>query len=500
MTEGARVRYAPSPTGDPHVGNIRTALFNWLYARHTGGQFILRIEDTDQARIADGALESIMDSLNWLGLEWDEGPGVGGPHAPYIQSERHATGIYSDAAERLIAAGNAYYCYCTPEELTEMRQEQQRLKKPPRYNGRCRQLTESDHRAKEGARRVVRFAMPEDGPPIVVDDIIRGEVSFDPALLDDFILLKSDGFPTYHLANTVDDHLMDISHVLRADEWLSSTPRHLLLYKALGYEPPLFCHLPLILGPDRARLAKRHGATSALDYRDKGYLPDVMVNFLALLGWSLDDKTEIISRQELVRHFSLERVGKSPSIFDQDKLSWMSGIYLRQMSEVELAQRLSEAVNSYLKDHPTPVHAEPTAESLRALVPLLQERLKTVAPDEVWDLCEPFLVEMPEYDRSLLVQKGMDTESTRAALLAVSNAVGAVTPFDAETLEGVLRPLAEELQLKTRELFGTIRVAVTGRTAAPPLFDTLAVLGKERVLSRLGHVVTILSATPHAGA
>lgn len=493
MTEGARVRYAPSPTGDPHVGNIRTALFNWLYARHTGGQFILRIEDTDQARIAQGALESIKESLEWLGLEWDEGPGVGGPHAPYIQSERHATGIYGDAADRLIASGAAYYCYCTPEELTEMRQEQQRQKQPPRYDGRCRQLTESDHRAREGSRRVVRFAMPLEGPPIVVNDIIRGEVSFDPSVLDDFILLKSDGFPTYHLANSVDDHLMEISHVLRADEWLSSTPKHLLLYKALGYEPPQFCHLPLILGPDRARLAKRHGATSVLDYRDGGYLPEVMVNFLALLGWSLDDKTEIISREDLVRHFSLERVGRSPSIFDQDKLSWMNGMYLRQMPEGDLAQRLSEAVNGYLKDHPTSVHVEPTSESLLALVPLLQERLKTLAPDEVWELCEPFLVETPEYDRSQLVQKGMDTEGTRTALRAVSDAIGAVTPFDAETLEGVLRPLAEELQLRTRELFGTIRVAVTGRTAAPPLFDTLAVLGRERVLSRLSYVVTILS-------
>lgn len=492
MTEGARVRYAPSPTGDPHVGNIRTALFNWLYAHHTGGQFILRIEDTDQARIAPGALESIMESLEWLGLEWDEGPGVGGPHAPYTQSERHATGIYGDAADRLTAAGDAYYCYCTPEELTEMRQEQQRLKKPPRYDGRCHQLTEYDHRAREGTRRVVRFAMPTDGPPIVVNDIIRGEVYFDPSVLDDFILLKSDGFPTYHLANAVDDHLMEISHVLRADEWLSSTPKHLLLYRALGYEPPHFCHLPLILGPDRARLAKRHGATSVLDYRDTGYLPEVMVNFLALLGWSLDDKTEIISRDELVRHFSLERVGKSPSIFDQDKLSWMSGIYLRQMPETELAQRLSEAVNAYLKGHPTPVHSEPTAEGLRTLVPLLQERLKTFAPDEVWELCEPFLVETPKYNESQLIQKGMNMQGTHEALTAVAYAIGAATPFDADTLEGVLRPLAEELQLKTRELFGAIRVAVTGRTASPPLFDTLAVLGKERVLARLGHVVTIL--------
>ncbi len=493
MTEGARVRYAPSPTGDPHVGNIRTALFNWLYARHTGGQFILRIEDTDQARIVPGALESIMESLKWLGLEWDEGPGVGGPHAPYIQSERHATGIYSDAADRLIASGSAYYCYCTPEELTEMRQEQQRLKKPPRYDGRCRLLTESDHRAREGSPRVVRFAMPEEGPSIVVDDLIKGKVSFDPSVLDDFVLLKSDGFPTYHLANAVDDHLMEISHVLRGEEWLPSTPRHQLLYEALGYEPPRFCHLPLILGPDRARLAKRHGATSVLDYRDGGYLPEVMVNFLAMLGWSLDDKTEIISREDLVRHFSLERVGRSPSIFDQDKLSWMSGIYLRQMPEGELAQRLSEAVNAYLNDHPTSVNVEPTPESLLALVPLLQERLSTMAPDEVWELCEPFLVETPDYDRPQLVQKGMDAGGTRAALQAVSEAIRAVSPFDAKTLEGVLRPLAEELQLRTRELFGTIRVAVTGRTAAPPLFDTLAVLGKERVLSRLGHVVTILN-------
>ncbi|MBI4201294.1 MAG: glutamate--tRNA ligase [Chloroflexi bacterium] len=497
MTNQVRVRYAPSPTGDPHVGNIRTALFNWLYARHSGGVFILRIEDTDQMRTEPGAIESILESLRWLGLDWDEGPGVGGPFPPYVQSERLP--LYREAAERLVGEGRAYYCYCTPEELDLMRKEQQRLRQPPRYDRRCRDLTEAARRAREseGKPRVIRFKTPEKGDPILVDDIVRGEVSFDPAVLDDFVLLKSDGYPTYHLANVVDDHMMKVTHVLRAEEWLPSAPRHLLLYQALGYQPPRFGHLPMILGPDRAKLSKRHGATALLEYRKDGYLPDAMCNFLALLGWSLDDKTEIIPKDELVRHFSLERVGRSPAIFNLDKLTWMNGVYLRQLPADDLARRLAEAVESYVRQHQPPIEALPGLDYMRALVPLVQERLKTLNPDEVWGLCSSFLAEPREY-RGSLVPQGLDRNTTRAALQATTEAIATVSGFTAEAVEGVMRPLAERLHLRTRDLFSAVRVAVTGGTVSPPLFETMAVLGKKRVLARLRYAVGTLDETVDA--
>ena len=493
MVKGIRVRFAPSPTGDPHVGNIRTALFNWLFARHTQGTFILRIEDTDQMRTAEGALESIFDSLEWLGLDWDEGPRIGGPHEPYIQSERKKLGIYQEKAEQLLQEGHAYYCYCTPDELAQMRKEQQQRREPPRYDRRCRNLSQTEHQAEGAMPRVVRFKTPLEGEPITVDDIIRGEVTFDPSVLDDFVLLKSDGYPTYHLANVVDDNTMQVSHVLRAEEWLSSAPRHLLLYKALGYEPPVFGHLPMILGPDRAKLAKRHGATSLLDYQKDGFLPEAMCNFLALLGWSLDDKTELIPRGELVRHFSLERVGKSPAIFNLEKLTWMNGVYLRQLPVEDMADRLSKSLESYIRQNQHPVQIAPSPEYLRTVVPLVQERLKTLNPKEVWDLCAFFLEEPPRYEVDPPLPKGMDPDTARTALQATVDALQPMSNFEAEAVEQVLRPLAEHLQLKTRELFGAIRIAVTGQTAAPPLFDTLAVVGKERVLARLSHVVATLT-------
>ena len=493
MAEGIRVRFAPSPTGDPHVGNIRTALFNWLFARHTQGTFILRIEDTDQMRTAKGALESIFDSLEWLGLDWDEGPRIGGPYEPYIQSERKKMGIYQEKAEQLLREGHAYYCYCTPDELAQMRKEQQQQGEPPRYDRRCRNLSQAEHQARGERPRVVRFKTPLEGELITVDDIIRGEVTFDPSVLDDFVLLKSDGYPTYHLANVADDNAMQVSHVLRAEEWLSSAPRHLLLYKALGYEPPQFGHLPMILGPDRAKLAKRHGATSLLDYQKDGFLPEAMCNFLALLGWSLDDKTNIIPRDELVRHFSLERVGKSPAIFNLEKLTWMNGVYLRQLPAEDMADRLSESLESYIRQNQHPVQVAPSPEYLRTVVPLVQERLKTLNPREVWDLCSFFLEEPPRYEVDPPLPKGMDPGTARTALQATIAAIQPMSHFEAEAIEQVLRPLAEHLQLKTRELFGAIRIAVTGQTAAPPLFDTLAVMGKQRVLARLGHVVATLT-------
>ena len=374
-----RVRYAPSPTGYPHVGNIRTALFNWLYARHTGGSFIVRIEDTDQARSIEGALQNILESLHWLGLDWDEGPEVGGSYGPYLQSQR--LDLYGSAVRKLVEQGDAYHCYCTLEELDQMRKEQQKQGLPPRYDRRCRDREYAKAKAESS---VVRFATPLQGPPVTTHDLIRGEVTVELSVIDDFVILKSDNFPTYHLANVVDDHEMRISHVMRAEEWLPSTPRHLLLYEALGYQPPAFAHMPMILGPDRAKLSKRHGAASLLEFRDLGYLPDAMLNFLVLLGWSLDDKTEVFSREDLVRHFSLERIGKSPAIFNMDKLEWMNGVYIRGMSTEELAEHLGRALQTYIAKHAPPGTSHLDQDYLMRIAPLLHERFKKLSPEEVW--------------------------------------------------------------------------------------------------------------------
>ena len=491
MAERIRVRYAPSPTGIPHVGNIRTALFNWLFARRHGGSFIVRIEDTDQARLVPGATQAILDSLRWLGVEWDEGPtedGAGdrGEFGPYVQSQRKEQRLYEKFAQKLVEDGKAYTCYCSPQRLDEMRRLQQQQKLPPKYDRRCRHLTEGERAERDstGVPKVVRFATPLEGTTAFTD-LIRGEIAFENATLDDFVLLKSDGYPTYHLANIVDDHFMEISHVMRADEWLSSTPRHVLLYDALGWERPLFAHLPMILGPDRSKLSKRHGATSLLDYRDDGFLPEAMMNFLALLGWSLDDKTELLSREELVRHFSIERIGKTGAIFNREKLEWMNGVYIRNLSPAELAERMVPFLE------PTQGIPQPAPKDyLAQIVPLVQDRFRTLA--ESAELTDFFFTETLAHDPGLLVQKGMDREGTLSALESATAVIEGLERFDADSLERVLRPLAEELGLKTGQLFGALRVAVTGRTAAPPLFDTMAVLGRDRCLGRLAAALEAL--------
>ncbi|MBI2887834.1 MAG: glutamate--tRNA ligase [Chloroflexi bacterium] len=499
-TPPVRTRYAPSPTGEPHVGNIRTALFAWLYARHTGGVFILRVEDTDLARIAPGALEAIQESLRWLGLDWDEGPEVGGPHAPYIQSERTRLGVYQEYSQRLLDSGWAYQCYCPPERLDEVRREQQRQKLPPMYDRHCRDPRQREAMGQQhpGAGPVVRFAVPQEGHTAFTD-LVRDEITVANATLDDFVLLKSDGFPTYHLSNVVDDRLMEITHVIRGDEWLPSTPRHILLYRALGWDAhmPAFVHLPLILGPDRAKLSKRHGATSVTDYQRLGYLPEALVNFLALLGWSLDDKTELMTREDLVQHFSLERIGKTAAVFNKDKLDWMNGVYIRGLGQEELAERLLP----FLERRPELVEGRPKAEPARqgegglpdtiarpidrgylhAIVPLIQERLKLLS--EAPGLVDFFFQQELTYeDKALNALKS--PEATRALEAALAR-LELQSDFSHEALEALLRPMAEELGLKTGVFFGLLRAAVTGRTVSPPLFETMAVLGRTRCLARV---------------
>jgi glutamyl-tRNA synthetase len=481
MIAPVRVRFAPSPTGRLQVGNIRTAMFDWLLARHTGGTFILRIEDTDVARKAEGAEEAIKEALLWLGLNWDEGPDVGGNYGPYYQSQR--LDLYKKAAEQLVSQGNAYYCYCSPERLEEMRREQIANKQPTGYDRRCRNLTrqECDGKEVEGVVPVVRFKVPDEGQTRFTD-LIYGDVVFENSTIDDFVMLKSDGYPTYHLANVVDDHAMEISHVIRGEDWISSTPRHLLMYKALGYEPPQYAHNPLILGPDRVKLSKRHGAVSVLEYRDRGYLPEAMFNFIALIGWSLDDKTELMSRQELIDNFSLERMSKTAAVFNREKLDWMNGVYIRSLDIDDFTRR---AIPFLERDLPVEVKhpLDMDIDYVRSIMPLIQERTKTLA--EVPGLADFFFVDKIKYQKDMLTGKKMTVESTIIVLEASRERLQNLASFDEASLEELLRPMAEELGLKAGQLFGVLRTAVTGRTAAPPLFQTMAVLGKKRCLARI---------------
>ncbi|HJX68985.1 MAG TPA: glutamate--tRNA ligase [Dehalococcoidia bacterium] len=478
-----RVRFAPSPTGYPHLGNIRTALFNWLFARHHSGTFILRIEDTDVARKVEGAVDVILDSLRWLGLDWDEGP--------YLQSER--LHIYHETAQKLLDEDHAYLCYCSPERLEAMRQEQIKRKEPPKYDRRCRHLAQQERTQLDatGITPVFRFKTPLEGETTFYD-LIYDRVTFKHDTLDDFVLLKSDGYPTYHLANIVDDHLMTISHVLRAEEWLSSTPRHVLLYRALDWQAPQFAHLPMILGPDRAKLSKRHGATNISEYRQQGYLPDAMINSLALLGWSLDDRTELLSREELIKHFSLERVGKTPAIFNKEKLEWMNGVYLRRLS---LAQFVHHAMPFLDRDLPESVRRPLDESYVGEVLSLIQERAKTLA--EVPQLADFFFLDELPYDAKLLSKGRLDAKAAIRAMTIASQRLEKVLTWDATTLEGILRSVAIELGLGTGEFFGLLRVAITGRTAAPPLFQTMAVLGKNECLKRFKMALQLLSACPN---
>ncbi|HLF71175.1 MAG TPA: glutamate--tRNA ligase [Dehalococcoidia bacterium] len=486
-----RVRLAPSPTGTPHLGTMRQAIFDWLLARHSGGTFVLRIEDTDRNRFVPEALDSLYESLRWLGLDWDEGPEAGGPHAPYFQSQR--LDLYAAAAKRLIDAGHAYECYCTPERLDAMRNAQREAKQPPHYDGRCRtEAGRAEAKLEAGDRSpVVRFDMPDEGVTVVAD-ALRGDVSFENVRLDDAVLMKSDGFPTYHLAMPVDDHEMQITHVIRGEEWLPSAPLHKCLFDALGYDLPVLIHTPSILGPDKSKLSKRHGAQSVLDYRDAGYLPDAVFNFLGLLGWSLDDKTEIISRDEFVEHFSTDRLLKSPAVFNKEKLDWMNGEYIRLMPVERLAALLIEWLERPEADGglpaaaPRPLDAAYTAR----IVPLVRERVKLLP--EARDMMAFFyLPDGLDLDAETLAGKAFAGDHDKARLLfseALVTAEG-VDPWNHEALEAAFQALVERLEVKRGDLYMLIRIAISGRPVAPPLFDSMELVGRERCIERLRDAV-----------
>lgn len=490
----ARVRLAPSPTGIPHIGTIRQAIFDWLIARSTGGQFVLRIEDTDRNRFVPESLDAIYESLRWLGLDWDEGPEVGGPHAPYVQSERLP--LYQAAAKRLLESDQAFECYCTPERLDAMRNRQRELKQPPGYDGLCRTEDGRAQAKSEAGNRppVVRFKTPKEGVTLV-PDALRGEVSFENARLDDTVLLKSDGYPTYHLAMPVDDHEMQITHVIRGEEWLPSAPLHVMVFRALGYEVPSLIHTPLILGPDRSKLSKRHGAQSVLEYRDQGYHPDAVFNFLALLGWSLDDHTEIISREQFIQHFSTDRLLKSPAVFNIEKLEWMNSEYIRQMPDRDFAHYLIDwlerpAAEGGLPDH---VQRPLDIEYTLSLIPLVKERIKRgpQATDMMGFFFMPQGLEVEVVD---LLGKAFRDDRARAALLLSEALVLAesLPEWSAEPMTEAYRALGERLEVKGRDFFGLIRVAITGRSVSPPLFESMELLGKERSILRLREATQLL--------
>lgn len=478
-----RVRFAPSPTGNLHIGGARTALFNWLFARHNGGTFILRIDDTDLARSTAESKQQILSALRWLGLDWDEGPEVGGPHAPYAQSERLP--LYERAARELVEKGLAYPCYCTPEELEERRKQAMKEGKAPRYDGRCRHLSpqERSRLESEGRRPALRLRVPETGET-VVHDFFRGDVVFSNEVLDDFIIVKSNGIPTYNFASVVDDAEMEITHIIRAEEHLSNTPRQILVFQALGKPLPVFAHVPMILAPDRSKLSKRHGATSVEEFRDEGYLPEALINYLALLGWSPDGEQEILSLSELVEQFTLERVGKTAAIYDIKKLTWINGHYL---NEIDLDRIVELAIPFLQKKGLVPEEIpEDLMGYIRRVVEVVRTRVKTLA--EIADASEYFFKDDFDYEEKG-VKKHFQKDGVAKLLEAARERLAQLERFDLETTEKAYRDLSEELGVKAGEIIHPTRLAISGRTMGPGLFDIMVILGKEKTLERLERAV-----------
>ncbi|HEX7780385.1 MAG TPA: glutamate--tRNA ligase [Vicinamibacterales bacterium] len=477
-----RLRFAPSPTGYLHVGGARTALFNWLYVRRHDGVFVLRIEDTDVERSSTDMVTGILDSLRWLGLNWDEGPGVGGPFGPYFQSERLER--YREAAARLVSTGHAYYCFCRPEDLKARRDAAQQAGESWMYDRTCHQLpaTEIADRVNAGAPRAIRFLVPPGRTSF--DDLVHGRIEFDHANLEDFVVLRSDGHPTYHLSVVVDDVLMQITDVVRGDDHISNTPKQVLLYQAMDAAVPRFAHVPLILGPDKKRLSKRHGATAVGEYESQGYLPEAMVNFLALLGWSPGNDQEVFTRDELVARFSLEGISGGNAVFNPEKLDWFNQQHLMRLPASEILSRL----RSDLEAAGLWAHASQPANRARVerAIDLVKPRARKLA-DLVPQL-RPFLNERVDRDPAAVAKHLAGADLARH-LDAWRHRLERVEPFDAATLESVLRAVAEERGVKPGVLIHATRVAVTGQAVSPGLFEVLEVIGRDRVLARLGEVI-----------
>lgn len=482
-----RVRFAPSPTGYLHIGGARTALFNWLFAHKMGGKLILRIEDTDTERLKEDSVSQILTSLKWLGINWDEGPEVGGDCGPYYQSERLP--IYQKYAEQLLEQGKAYYCFCSSADLEAQREKQRAAKQPFRYARTCRDLPveEAKARAAAGEPYSVRVKIPVEGT-ITVHDLIHGDVTFNMDQFDDFVIVKSNGMPTYNFAVVVDDHLMGMTHVLRAEEHLSNTPKQLLIYEALGWEPPKFGHMPMILAPDRSKLSKRHGATSVEEFRSQGYLAEAIVNYLTLLGWGPGDERELFTLQETVKLFELEQMSKKAAIYDTKKLTWMNGQYL---SELPLEKILPEAKPFFIKDgFVTEDWFAEHEEYFAKLLDVVRVRVKTL--QEVADAASYFFQDVTEYDPKG-VAKHFKPESVGLLEQCIA-AVEADEVYDLASTEAAYNKIAADNELALGKVIHPTRLALTGRTVSPGMFDVMVLLGKEKTLERLHKAVEYIKA------
>ncbi len=473
-----RVRFAPSPTGYVHVGSLRTALYNYLFARHHQGRFVLRIEDTDQSRYVEGAVENLLETLRWAGLDYDEGPEKGGPYGPYFQSQRKE--IYHEHVQQLLDKDAAYPCFCSEETLNAMREEQQKKGLPVMYDGRCRNIPKEEALERmKSEPHVIRLKVPRTGNTMV-KDIIRGDVSFENALIDDQILLKSDGFPTYHLANVVDDHLMKISHVIRGEEWLPSTPKHILLYRAFGWQEPQFAHLPLLLNPDRTKLSKRQGDVAVEDYRAKGFLPQALVNFVALLGWNKGDDQEIFSLEELVKYFSLERVNKAGAVFDVHKLEWMNGHYIRSIAEDEylrIGQEWLKKLNLDTGD------AQKNRLILQAVRPALNKFADLPQKTAV------FFKDALEYDEQ--AKEWLAKPESKEILKIMIEELAQTDELTVESFKTLMKTVQKRSGQKGKDLWMPVRAAITGETHGPDLGIVLTVIGKRKVEQFLKQALAI---------
>ncbi|MEG6566141.1 glutamate--tRNA ligase [Thermoanaerobacterium saccharolyticum] len=463
-----RVRFAPSPTGNLHIGGARTALFNWLFARHNNGKLILRVDDTDLERSTGDSMKAILDGLKWLGIDWDEGP--------IYQSKR--LDEYKKYADELVNKGKAYYCFCTKEELDEMRSEAQKAGKPPMYTGKCRNLShdEVNKYIDEGKKYVVRLKVPKDGKT-VVHDIIRGDVEFDNSTFDDFIIMKSDNMPTYNFATVIDDYEMKISHIIRGEEHLSNTPKQILIYEALGFEKPEFAHVSMILAPDRSKLSKRHGATSVQEFRDLGYLPEAIINYITLLGWMPSDGEEVFTTEKSVREFTLDRVSKNPAIYDTKKLTWLNGIYIRECD----IDRLTKEVIPFLVSKGL-IGDEYDYDYIRKIVIAVREREKTLS--EMADAMTYYFKDDFLYDEKG-VKKYFEKDGVENILREAIEILKKVDDFNLTETENAYRDLIERLNIKSGDLFHPTRLAISGRTFGPGLFDIMELLGKEKTIERI---------------
>jgi len=501
-----RVRFAPSPTGYLHIGGLRTALYNFLFARKYKGKFILRIEDTDVKRRVAGAIENLIKTLKIVGLNYDEGPFLTklkikqkGKYGPYLQSERLP--IYQKFAQKLVNQGHAYYCFCSEKILAEMRQEQIMRKLPPMYDKRCRKLTEDEvkEKIKNKTPFVIRLKVPEEGI-IKFKDLIHGEIEFDLKNVDDQVLLKSDGYPTYHLAVVVDDYLMKVTHVIRGEEWLPSVPKHLLLYQFFGWQPPKFAHLPLILNPDRSKLSKRHGDVTVEEYLAKGYLPEALLNFIALLGWNPGDNREIFPLKDLIKEFSLEKIQKAGAIFNLEKLDWMNGYYIRNKKVSELTKLclpyliqagLIKSSNSNSRFLISKTKDVVNFDWLKKIVALEQERIKKLS--DLAQLTDFFFIEKLDYQPKILLWKKMKKEETIDNLNLIKNKLEKLSlkSFKKETIHNLLTELAEEKG--AGQIFWPFRVAISGKEASPPPAEIAEILGKEKTIQRINMAIDKLT-------